>query len=235
MTLRTRERAATVACTALLALTACSAAFGERVHENVHQAVATNAAPGVVVSNVAGAVRIEAWRKPIVDVSATKYGYDQQELRRIAITVSQAGNGVSIATNYSGGVHGGGVRYRIFVPADAALRIGNIAGLVDIAGVAGNLDVETQAGAISVDAGRVAGDRSIDLRATTGAIALSIAPDSSARVEAQSTVGSFSSDFPTISEQRENIVGVRGGGTIGTGSALIRLTTTTGGIALKQR
>jgi Putative adhesin len=235
MMLRSGGRAAAAACTAILTLTACSAAFGERVHENVHQAVATNASPEVVVSNVAGAVRIEAWEKPIVDVDATKYGYDQQELRRIAITVDRTGNGVSIATNYSGGVHSGGVRYRIFVPVDAALRIGNIAGLVDVTGVAGNLDVETQAGAISVNAGRVAGDRSIDLRATTGAVSLSIAPGSDARVEAQSTVGSFSSDFPAVSQQRENIVGARGSGSIGTGSALIRLTTTTGGIALKQR
>lgn len=213
----------------------CSGTFGDRVHESFHQAVATNAAANVRVQNIAGAVRIEAWSKPIVDVTATKTGYDAQELRRITIGVNRDENGVSIVTSYSGGVHSGGVRYRIYVPADAALNVRNIAGLVDITGVTGNLDVETQAGTIMVDAGRVAGNRSIDLRATTGAVTLSIAPPSSARVAAESTVGGFTSDIPGITQQRENIVGVRGGGTIGSGSALIRLTTTTGGIALKQR
>jgi hypothetical protein len=214
---------------------ACRGAFGERVRENVHQAVATNAAPNVRVENVAGAVRIEGWPKPIVDVDATKYGYDAQELRRIAIAVNREENGVSIVTTYSGGVHGGGVRYRIYVPAGAALAVRNIAGLVDIAGVTGNLDVETQAGAVTVNAGRVADNRSIDLRATTGAVTLVVAPGSSARVDAESTVGGFTSEIPGITQQRENIVGVRGGGTIGTGAAFIRLATTTGGIALRER
>ena len=227
-------RAAVTLC-ALVVLVACTGAFGDRVHENVHQAVATDAAPIVSVENVAGAVRVEAWSKPIVDVSATKYGYDSQELRQIAVSVTREANGVSIVTNYSGGVHGGGVRYRIYVPAGAALKVRNVAGLVDISGVNGDLSVDTQAGAIIVDAGRVAGNRSIDLRATTGAVTLALTPDSSARVDAESTVGGFTSRMPGISQRRENIVGVSAGGTIGSGSAQIRLTTTTGGIALKER
>lgn len=228
-------RGIVVAALSPLLLSACNGAFGDRVRENFHQAVAANASPGVRIENVAGAVRIEAWSKPIVDVSATKYGYDMQGLRRVLIAVNREGNGVSIVTSYSGGVHSGGVRYRIYVPADSALNVRNIAGLVEITGVTGDVDVETQAGAITVDAGRVAGNRSIDLRATTGAVTLAVAPDSSARVEAESTVGGFTSEISGISQQRENIVGVRGTGTIGSGSALIRLATTTGGIELKQR
>lgn len=227
-------RATVVACAALL-LVACSGEFGDRVRENVHQAVATNAAPNVRIENVAGAVRIEAWSKSIVDVSATKYGYDAQELRRIVISVNREESGVSIVTRYSGGVHSGGVRYRIYVPVDAALNVRNTAGVVEISGVTGNLAVDTQAGAITVNAGRVAGNRSIDLRATTGAVTLAVAPESSARVEAASTVGGFSSEIPGISQRRENIVGASGAGTIGSGTALIRLTTTTGGIVLKER
>lgn len=230
-----RSRRATVAALSVLSLSACSGAFGDRVRENVRQTVATNAAPNVRIENVAGSVRIEAWSKPIVDVNATKYGYDAQELRRITIAVNREDGGVSIVTSYSGGVHSGGVRYRIYVPAAAALRVRNIAGVVDIAGVSGDVDVETQAGAVTVDAGRVAGNRSIDLRATTGAVTLAAASDSSARVEAESTVGGFTTEFPGVLQRRENVVGVRGEGTIGSGSALIRLTTTTGGIALKQR
>jgi DUF4097 and DUF4098 domain-containing protein YvlB len=115
------------------------------------------------------------------------------------------------------------------------LRISNVAGAVDVAGMEGDLDVETQAGKISADAGIVRANRSIDLRATTGAITLTIAPGSSARVAAQSTVGAFSSAIPGITHERQNIVGSGGGGTIGSGSARIRLATTTGAIALREK
>ncbi|MGB8907769.1 MAG: hypothetical protein WCC84_03365 [Candidatus Cybelea sp.] len=65
-----------------------------------------------------------------------------------------------------------GVRYTIGVPADASVRINKIAGMVVLAGVRGDITIQTQAGAIKAKAGRVAGSRSIDINATTGAIAL---------------------------------------------------------------
>lgn len=216
-----------------LMLAACNAALGERVQEDFHQAVAAGSAPAVHLENIAGSVRVEAWSRPIVDVEATKYGNDTRDVRSITIDVRKEPGQVSIVTSYAPGEHGGGVRYRISVPADASLRIGNVAGAVDLSGVRGNVDVETQAGEITADVGDVSGSRAIGLRATTGAITLTIAPGSSARVEATSTVGDFSSDVPGIARQRENLVGARGGGTIGSGSGQIRLSTTTGAIALR--
>jgi hypothetical protein len=219
----------------LLVLCGCGGNFSERVHEDVRRTFTAGPAPLVHVENVAGTVRIEGSSRPTVDVVATKYGYDAQELQKIAIGFAQEPGVVSITTSYSGGTHGGGVRYRISVPADASLRIGNVAGAVEIDGVGGNVEVETQAGAITANAGRVAGDRSIDLRATTGAIALTIAPGSSATVDANSTVGAFGSDIAGITQRRENLIGAHGGGTIGSGSARIALTTTAGAIALRER
>jgi hypothetical protein len=220
---------------ALQALTACSGAFGDQVHEQVHQTLAAGSAPHVRVNNVAGTVRVDGTSSPFVDVTATKYGHDAQELQSIRIEVVKEDAGVSIATGYAGGMSRGGVSYRIDVPANASLEILNVAGAVDIAGVNGSVDVETQAGRIGVHAGRVIGSRVIDLRATTGAVALSVAPGSSARVEAESTVGAFASDIPGISSDRQNLVGSRGGGRIGAGSASIRLTTTTGAIVLREQ
>lgn len=219
---------------ALLALCACNGAFGERVHEQFRRSVPAGQAALVRLENVAGEVRIDGWTKPIVDVEATKYGRDAEELSDIAIDVRPEEGGVSIATRYAAGTHGGGVRYRIMIPADASVRIENVAGAVEIAGVRGNVDVGTQAGMISANVGQVAGDRSVDLRATTGALTLTIAPGSNATVEANSTVGDFASDIPGMTERREHIVGARGAGTIGSGSARIRLTTTTGAIALRE-
>ncbi len=217
-----------------LVLSACNGAFGERVHEQFQRTVATGSSPLVRVENVAGEIRVEGWSKPVVNVSATKYGYDERELRNIAIDVRPEEGGLTIATTYSGGMHHGGVRYAIGVPAGASVRINNIAGMVVLAGVLGDVTIQTQAGAIKANVGRVAGNRTIDVNATTGAITLAIAPGSSATVDASSTVGNFTSDVPGVSRARENVVGARGTGTIGSGSARIHLTTTTGAIALRQ-
>ncbi|HVN68242.1 MAG TPA: DUF4097 family beta strand repeat-containing protein [Candidatus Binatia bacterium] len=218
----------------VIALGGCAGSFGERYHETVHQALAAGEAPLVRVDNVAGTVRIDGWRRPVVDVVAIKYGSDEQELRNVGVTVRREGGAISIATSYSGSTNGGGVRYRISVPLNASLRVGNVAGEVEIANVGGDVAVDTQAGAITADLGGVTGSRSVDLNATTGAIRLTLAPQSDASVEASSTVGAFSSDLSQITQARENLVGVRASGKIGTGSAHVRLTTTTGAIALRS-
>jgi len=217
---------------ALVALAACSGAFGGRVREEFHQAIAAGAGTTVHVDNVAGSISVDAWSKPSVDVRATKYGYDAHELQSVAIEVRKEGDAVFVRTVYRG-THHGGVRYRITVPADASLAISNVAGAVDLAGTGGDVTVDTQAGAITADVGRVAGSRSIDLHATTGAVKLTLAPDSSAAIEASSTVGAVTSQIPGVPASRENLVGARAGGTIGSGSARIRVGTTTGAIALR--
>jgi hypothetical protein len=220
---------------ALIALGACNGSFDERVHQDVRQTVAAPPAAAVHVENVAGSVRVAGWSKAAVDVAATKYGYDEQALRDVTIAVRREGDAIFIQTTYGGGIRGGGVRYRLAVPAGASLDISNTAGAVDVSGVSGDVRIATQAGEITADAGRVAGNRSIDLQATTGAITLWIAPGSSATVEGASTVGDFSSDLPGVAASRENIVGMRASGRVGAGSAQIHLRTTTGAIALRER
>jgi len=218
---------------ALLALYACSGSFGERVHEEFHQAVDSGATPIVHVDNIAGTVQIATWAKPVVNIAATKYGYDASELRSVTISVNREGNGIFVVTTYTGGNHSGGVRYRISVPMGASVQIGNVAGSVSVGAVTGNVSIETQAGTIEANLGRVAGDRTVDLRATTGTITLRIARESDATVNAESTVGGFSSDLAGIVQSRENVVGVRASGKLGSGTARIVLSTTTGAIALR--
>jgi hypothetical protein len=216
-----RTRRAAAASAALL-LAACSGDFGERVHEQFHQSVPVSGAASVHVENIAGSIRIDAWQKP------------SAELHAIKIDIRSEGGSISIATRYSGETHRGGVRYAIEVPANASLDVKNVVGLVEVTGVQGDVSVGTQAGAITADLGRVDGNRTITLSATTGAIRLRLSPDSSASVEAASAVGAISSEFPNVSPSRENLVGARASGTIGAGSAKIQLTTTTGAISLRQ-
>ena len=218
---------------ALLALCACAGSFGERVHEQFHRAIDSGATPIVHVDNIAGTVAIVAWAKPEVNIAATKYGYDASELRSVTINVNREGDGIFVVTTYAGGNHSGGVRYHISVPAGASVQVGNVAGSVSVGGVTGNVSVETQTGTIDATLGRVDGDRSIDLHATTGMVTLRIARESNATINAESTVGSFSSDAPGIVKSQENVVGVRASGKLGLGTARIQLTTTTGAIALR--
>lgn len=219
---------------AALTLGGCSAALGERVHEQFHQAISAGSAPLVKVDNVAGSVKVETWSKPVVEVYAVKSGYDAAALRGLTIEVSRDADAITIATHYAGGNHNGGVRYTITVPQAASLDIANTAGEVRVAGATGNVRVQTQTGTIDARLERVEGDRTIDLRATTGTLVLRIAPESSADVEAQSVVGSFSNDFSGIESTRTNIVGFRATGKIGSGVARIHLETTTGAISLRS-
>ena len=225
--------ARTVPLAALLALGACAGTFSQ-VHERFHQTIPVSGAPTVHIDSVAGQIRINAWAKPTVAVEATKYGRDAEELHTVMIDAHAEGRNIFIATKYSGNTHEGAVNYTISVPANASLEIKNVAGTVDIAGVHGDVAVATQAGTIAADLGKVHGNRSIDLSATTGTVRLSIARDSSASVEAHSTVGDFSSDFPRITKSSHNVVGVSATGKIGSGSAKIRLSTTMGAIALRE-
>ncbi|MBV9057085.1 MAG: DUF4097 family beta strand repeat protein [Candidatus Eremiobacteraeota bacterium] len=127
------------------------------------------------------------------------------------------------------------MRYRLLVPARVALEVSNDAGGVSVAGLSGDVSVETQAGTIRTDFGKVALRRSIVLRATTGSIHCSLSRDSDATIDVSSSVGSISSDFPSIATRRESIVGMSAQGRLGSGSARITLSTTTGAVAIRER
>ena len=221
----------------LLGFAACNGAMnGDRVREQYHRSIYAGLSPLVTITNVAGAVRIEGWSNQAIDVAATKYGYDAADVHGIAIDFDASQEGlIAIKTRYDHGVHGGGVRYLVHVPPLASVQISNTAGMVEVVGVRGDVTVKTQAGEITVNAGPVGGNRSIDLTATTGAVNLSMASSSSATVQASSTIGDITSDFPNVTVRRENLVGARGGGTIGSGDAHVVVRTTTGAITLRQR
>lgn len=218
---------------ALAALGACSGAFSQ-VHSRFHQLIPVVGAPMVNVDNVAGEIRVSTWNKPSVNIEATKYAGDAAQLRSVTITTRSGVNEVFIATKYAGGTHEGGVNYTISVPANVALSIKNIAGTVNVSGLRANVSVKTQAGTISANLGRVTGNHAIDLSATTGTVDLTIASNSDASVDVQSSVGSFSSEFPSVAKTRSNVVGVTASGKIGTGTATIHLTSSIGAITLNK-
>ncbi|HZZ00054.1 MAG TPA: DUF4097 family beta strand repeat-containing protein [Candidatus Baltobacteraceae bacterium] len=219
-----------LAVASLFALCACT---GSQVREQVHKSVSTGAAPAVRIDNAVGEIRVTGSQKHTIDVEAVKTGMSVEAVRNIDIDVQAIGNAVTIATKYHG-FGNGGVSYTISVPAGASLDVTNATGEIRIEGIDGDVKAVTQTGSVQANVGRVSARRSIDLTATTGSIKLQIGPQSDARVEARSNIGDVSSDFSSIQSSRQNVVGASASGSIGSGTATIRLTTTTGSIALRR-
>lgn len=216
----------------LVIATACSGSFDE-VRQPFHTSVAGGSASTVVVSNIVGDVRVKPGDGNAVDVAATKYASNQTELANIDIVARSNDGVISVQTIYRG-EHAGGVRYNITVPRDASVRITNTVGTIRVGQVGGSVVARAGTGTVEAQLGRVATNRSIDLRTGTGTIALHVAGDSSANVSASSALGSISSDFPSIEPIRSNLVGANATGKIGDGAASVRLSVGTGSIAIDR-
>lgn len=229
-------RVAAVLILTLIAFAGCSgnALSSDRVQEPFHQTASLAGIRLVSVDNTAGRVRISASSAPQIRIDAVKRGPDEASVSRIHIEVSKNGDTLAISTRYdSGGFSRGNVNYTIELPPSTAIQVSNTAGTTTITGAAGDVTASTQAGTIDVTMARVSGNQNVDLSATTGTVTLTIPKNADARVDAHSTVGGFSSDFPSVTGTREHVVGVRASGKIGSGSARITLETTTGSIDLR--
>jgi hypothetical protein len=217
----------------VLALAGCFGTSGH-VTEPFDHKLSAAGVTNVQIRNVAGTIRVTASNASVIDVAGAKTANDTTSLGNTIVQIRKEGSTLTVATQYAGGMHGGGVRYVISVPPSVSLDVSNTAGTVDVSGVRGNVSVTTRVGTIDADLGTVSDHRSIDLSTTTGRLHVSIASDSSARVDARTAVGDISSDFGGITITREHVMSARASGTIGTGSGTIRLSTATGAITLAR-
>lgn len=210
---------------------ACDGSF-QHVREPFHASVATGHMPFVTVTNVVGEVRVQPGEGNIVVVDATKYASTRDELANIDVAARRTPGGVTVETIYRR-ERAGGVRYTIVVPRDASVRITNAVGTIKVGPVEGSVVARTATGTVDVRLGRVAA-RLVDLETATGTVTLHIAGDSSAKISATTALGSISSDFPSISTNRSNLVGANAAGRIGDGTATVRLSVKTGSISIDR-
>jgi hypothetical protein len=143
------------------------------------------------------------------------------------------------------------VSYRILVPRGTDLDLEALNGAIRVAGVEGGVSARTTNGAIhladvdgavrarttngSVHAGfsddfRLAHDA--ELRTTNGSVNLALPRDFSARLEASTTYGGITTDFPVTVQGR---IGRRVSAVLGDGGPELRVATTNGGIRLRER
>jgi DUF4097 and DUF4098 domain-containing protein YvlB len=215
---------------AAVSLTACS--FAE-VHETVHQSIASSHSPLVRLQNAVGTVRIDGWDKDTVDVVARKGARSVSDLHNIGIDLHDDNGTIVIVTKYSGFMNSGGVEYTVHVPAASSINVHNDTGTVDVTGIGGNVTINNTTGRVTANLGTVGSNRNVDISTATGEVRLTIARDSSATVDANTSIGNVSSDFPNLNENRHT-VSDHVTGKIGAGLGTIRLSVSTGSISLRS-
>jgi hypothetical protein len=120
-----RILAATSFITAVMILGGCSPMAGfDQATEDFHFSYALQPGGQLGLTNTNGSVEITGWDRSSIDVSGTKYGPDSNRLKDIKVNVSASGKNATITTDIPrGDWHGSyGVRYRIRVPRNIALR-----------------------------------------------------------------------------------------------------------------
>jgi len=146
------------------------------------------------------------------------------------------------------------VSYEVFVPSHSSTNLDTVNGGVSISDVVGNLEFKTVNGGLSLHRvggyvhGRttnggvtieLAGDRweghGLDVTTTNGGVNLRVPRNYSAQLEAQTNNGRIRADVPQVLAQSEpgrqsNHISTA----LGAGGALLKITTTNGGVSLSQ-
>jgi len=122
--------------------------------------------PQINVADFEGSVKVSAWDKPEVAVTAVKKAIDKQALGGIRLSAAQRGGGVTVETKFTqplrvirlGGTHmhtrGAYVELEISVPRNSNLRVTSGNGPLSVTGVGGELNLRTEHGPIDVRDGR---------------------------------------------------------------------------------
>lgn len=106
----------------------------------------------LTLDNPAGEIVIEAWDQPQIQLTATKKAKTQAKLDRISVDVQSAESDVTIHTlSKNGSKILGVVHYALKVPASALLALEQGAGVVEIAGMQGSIQLEVGAGDVRMD------------------------------------------------------------------------------------
>ena len=134
--------------------------------ERESKSFTVNGTPRINIENFEGSVKVSAWDKPEVAVTAVKTAIDKKALGSIRLSAAQRGGVVNVETKFTqplrvirlGGTHmhtrGAYVELEISVPRNANLRVTSGNGPLSVAGVSGEVNLRTEHGPIDVNDGR---------------------------------------------------------------------------------
>jgi DUF4097 and DUF4098 domain-containing protein YvlB len=221
-------------CINTTALTSSLGSHNVQVH--YHSTFPASGVAQTSITNVTGSIRVTAWDRPNVDVSAVIYGADQAAVGRTQVVATRNGSEIEIETKYDrsgffGNQNGGEVDYIVRVPKTVSVSVTNVSGPTTLTGLAGDVDATEVSGRLEATLGRLTGTRRIQLTAISGRITARIARTSDARVDASTLSGSVDLFFP--SDSHEGMVGNSATGRIGKATSSMTLHTVSGSIAVE--
>jgi DUF4097 and DUF4098 domain-containing protein YvlB len=204
----------------------------------------------VAIHNLYGDVRITAWDRDEVQVTATKHPTGGGRAEDARIVVDTTPGGVSIHTLYTGADSGqaASVEYRIMVPRSAHLdnvklvngelslsgmtgpvRASSVNGGIHAEAMEGEVDLSTVNGRLQAGFQRLRKSNSISLSSVNGPITVSLPTGAGASVSALNRSGGIDADF---GRSWKDSTGHRLEADVNGGGAPVRLHNVNGGISI---
>jgi len=206
----------------------------------------------VMIQNLYGDVRITAWDRDEVLVTAIKKSRDPRQANDASVVVDSSSDSLSIRTQYAGAEveHPASVEYRIMVPRTANLQnvklingglsISGLAGSIKASSVNGNIradnlegqvDLSTINGQLEAGFSRVSRANPINLTSVNGPIRLSLPSGADAELIAHNLSGGIDSEF---GHARRASSGHRLRTVVNRGGTQIHLNNVNGGISIRS-
>ncbi len=214
--------------------------------------VSGNTPPKLIVNNDVGSVNVQpANNSDSIHVKVTKSGGKSSDIQT---NYDQSGNTVTITIKRTNANSTTKADADITVPTKSDLQLQNGTGDITVTGITGQMSLINGTGSIDAtqitltndshlqaSTGNVSFKGSIidsgnyQFQSNTGNVAVSLPSNASFHVNANTDVGSITSDFSEVMTQ-QNIAGASASGSVGNApSATITLTTNTGSIELQKQ
>jgi HSP20 family molecular chaperone IbpA len=213
--------------------------------------ISADTQPTLIVNNDVGSVHVQPGSSlNNVHVKVTKSGGNPDDIQ---VEYSQNGNTVTVTIKRTKTNSTAKADADITVPNKSELQLHNGTGDIAVTGIEGKMSLTDGTGSInatqatlssnsqlqtstgSVNFSGSIGSGSYQFQSSTGDVEVSLPANASFHANANTNVGSISSDFPDVAIQR-NIVGASASGSSGsTPAATITLTTNTGSIYLQKQ
>jgi DUF4097 and DUF4098 domain-containing protein YvlB len=236
---------------------------GDAVREEFHQSYPLSARGRVTLKNITGAVRITAWDRAEVKVSAVKRGETRERVDEAKIVVDASADSVYIETRYPDDTfrhdvddrrrrNAASVDYTVSVPRGARLEsIEVISGRLDIENVTGgvqascisgrftarNLSGEAKlsnvSGVLEATFDRLDDASNVTLGNVSGQIILRIPSDTNGTIKANTLSGQITNDLG-LPVRRGEYIGHDLAGQLGRGGARLKLNNVSGQIKIQR-
>jgi len=233
----------------------------DRLTEEFHKTYPLSAQGRIEIDNLNGAVHISSWDRNEVQVDAIKSARNQKRLDEAQIEIDSNADSLSIRTRYPGHDHTfwsdgrydnpATVEYTLTVPREARLdeiklvngeldlhnltgevRASCVNGRIDAEKLSGRSDLRTVNGELVARVDQMPASE-LKFSSVNGEVRVTLPSDANASIKASTISGGISNDFG-LEVSRHRYVGRSLHGELGSGGALVDLSTVNGAIEIRH-